>query len=203
MPLVLAPFGAFPICATETEEVKYSPHRVVLSLSTCFFAGVFLIPYLIFLFLLGIPLFFLEINLGQFTSQGPVQCWRMAPLFKGLGISMTIMSFFMTVYYAMLIAYAILYLVLSFRTKLDWATCGSWASISNSSRFSAVLVLRRAEFRRLPRGLLEIHHAVQLREHLQRSERPLLHVDRSGPHRDRLVGYTETIGVPQARPAVG
>jgi len=118
--------------------------------SQSFVLGIFLIPYLIFLFLLGIPLFYLEVNLGQFTSQGAVQCWRMAPIFKGretrifkinrwfyfwnlgLGISMSIMSFFLTVYYAMLCGYSILYFVLSFRSKLDWAKCNApWASISN------------------------------------------------------------------------
>lgn len=43
---------------------------------------------------------------------------------------MSLMSFFLTVYYAMLVAYSILYFVLSFRSKLDWATCGSWAGPS-------------------------------------------------------------------------
>ena len=43
------------------------------------------------------------------------------------------MSFFMTIYYAMLIGYSILYFVLSFRSKLEWATCGSWASASMRS----------------------------------------------------------------------
>jgi SNF family Na+-dependent transporter len=52
----------------------------------------------------------------------------------GLGISMSIMSFFLTIYYTMLIGYAILYLVLSFRSKLDWTTCGAWASPSISSK---------------------------------------------------------------------
>lgn len=103
--------------------------------------GVFLIPYLIFLFLLGIPLFYLEVNLGQFTSQGAVQCWRMAPIFKGLGISMSIMSFFLTVYYAMLCGYSILYFVLSFRSKLDWAKCNSpWASINCTDDFSNLVM---------------------------------------------------------------
>ncbi|KAJ1166000.1 hypothetical protein NDU88_006413, partial [Pleurodeles waltl] len=38
--------------------------------------GAFLIPYLIFLFTCGIPLFFLEISIGQYTSQGTITCWR-------------------------------------------------------------------------------------------------------------------------------
>ncbi|CAF1058426.1 unnamed protein product [Rotaria sordida] len=102
--------------------------------------GVFLIPYITLLFLLGIPLFYLEVNLGQFTSQGPVQCWRMAPIFKGLGISMSLMSFFLTVYYAMLLAYSILYLILSFRSKLEWTTCGSWASANCTDDFSTFVM---------------------------------------------------------------
>jgi hypothetical protein len=48
----------------------------------------------------------------------------------GLGISMCTMSFFMTIYYTMLMGYSILYFILSFRSKLDWATCGPWASQS-------------------------------------------------------------------------
>ncbi|CAF0879596.1 unnamed protein product [Adineta ricciae] len=102
--------------------------------------GVFLIPYAIFLFFLGIPLFYLEVNLGQFTSQGAVHCWRMAPIFKGLGISMSIMSFFMTTYYAMLVGYSILYFVLSFRSKLEWSTCNSpWAGLNCTDNFTSFL----------------------------------------------------------------
>ncbi|CAF1181269.1 unnamed protein product [Adineta steineri] len=102
--------------------------------------GVFLIPYFIFLFLLGIPLFYLETSLGQFTSQGVVQCWRMAPIFKGLGISMSLISFFMIVYYAMLVGYSILYFVLSFRSKLEWATCGAWAGPNCTDDFSTFVM---------------------------------------------------------------
>ena len=44
---------------------------------------------------------------------------------------MSIMSFFMTTYYAMLVGYSILYFVLSFRSKLEWSTCNSpWAGLS-------------------------------------------------------------------------
>ncbi|XP_064417734.1 sodium- and chloride-dependent GABA transporter 2 isoform X2 [Latimeria chalumnae] len=45
--------------------------------------GAFLIPYLIFLFMCGIPVFFLEIAMGQYTSQGGITCWRrICPVFE-------------------------------------------------------------------------------------------------------------------------
>lgn len=47
-------------------------------------SGAFLIPYLIFLFTCGIPVFFLEVALGQYTSEGGITCWRkISPLFEG------------------------------------------------------------------------------------------------------------------------
>uniref|UniRef100_A0A3Q3VNC8 Transporter n=1 Tax=Mola mola TaxID=94237 RepID=A0A3Q3VNC8_MOLML len=46
--------------------------------------GAFLIPYLIFLFTCGVPVFFLEVALGQYTSEGGITCWRkISPLFEG------------------------------------------------------------------------------------------------------------------------
>lgn len=53
-------------------------------INTIFFsAGAFLIPYVIFLVLCGMPLFFLEISYGQFASLSPISVWKMSPLFKG------------------------------------------------------------------------------------------------------------------------
>ena len=46
-------------------------------------AGVFLIPYLLIVFIGGIPIFFLEIALGQFMKAGSINVWNIAPLFKG------------------------------------------------------------------------------------------------------------------------
>lgn len=45
--------------------------------------GAFLVPYLLMLFLCGIPLFFMETSLGQFASSGCITMFRIAPLFKG------------------------------------------------------------------------------------------------------------------------
>lgn len=45
--------------------------------------GAFLIPYLIVLLLIGKPLYFLEMILGQFSSYGSVKVWAIVPLAKG------------------------------------------------------------------------------------------------------------------------
>ncbi len=60
-------------------------------LKSCYFlcvAGVFLIPYILMVFVGGVPVFFLEIALGQFMKQGGVATWNIAPLFKG-GVLLT------------------------------------------------------------------------------------------------------------------
>lgn len=47
--------------------------------------GAFLIPYFIFLFGGGLPVFFLEVALGQFTSEGGITCWeKLCPIFTGM-----------------------------------------------------------------------------------------------------------------------
>lgn len=48
--------------------------------------GAFFVPYVIFFICCGIPVFFLETALGQFTSEGGITCWRkVCPLFEGDG----------------------------------------------------------------------------------------------------------------------
>lgn len=45
--------------------------------------GVFLIPYILIALVGGIPIFFLEISLGQFMKAGSINVWNICPLFKG------------------------------------------------------------------------------------------------------------------------
>ncbi|CAI2737851.1 unnamed protein product, partial [Dicrocoelium dendriticum] len=45
--------------------------------------GTFLIPYFISVIAAGIPLFTLEVTLGQLTAQGGIIAWDICPLFRG------------------------------------------------------------------------------------------------------------------------
>ncbi|CAL8251310.1 unnamed protein product [Arctogadus glacialis] len=86
--------------------------------------GVFLIPYMLTVFVGGIPVFFLEIALGQFMKQGGVSAWNIAPLFKGLGLASMVIVFFCNTYYIMILVWALYFLLHSFSSPLPWATCG-------------------------------------------------------------------------------
>ena len=47
------------------------------------FAGAFLVPYVFMLAFVGLPLFFMELCIGQFASLGPISVWKINPLLKG------------------------------------------------------------------------------------------------------------------------
>nr|XP_060511239.1 sodium- and chloride-dependent creatine transporter 1 [Panthera onca] len=86
--------------------------------------GVFLIPYVLIALVGGIPIFFLEISLGQFMKAGSINVWNICPLFKGLGYASMVIVFYCNTYYIMVLAWGFYYLVKSFTTTLPWATCG-------------------------------------------------------------------------------
>ncbi|XP_076839804.1 sodium- and chloride-dependent creatine transporter 1 isoform X1 [Brachyhypopomus gauderio] len=85
--------------------------------------GVFLIPYALMVFIGGIPVFFLEIALGQFMKQGGVSAWNIAPLFKGLGLASMVIVFFCNTYYILILAWGLYFLVHSFTYPLPWTSC--------------------------------------------------------------------------------
>lgn len=87
--------------------------------------GAFFVPYVLFLFLCGFPLFFLEVSYGQFSSLSPIAVWRMSPLFKGVGIGMVIVSGIVCIYYNVIIAWTLYFLFMSFRAVLPWSHCNN------------------------------------------------------------------------------
>uniref|UniRef100_A0A3Q1AYX8 Transporter n=1 Tax=Amphiprion ocellaris TaxID=80972 RepID=A0A3Q1AYX8_AMPOC len=102
--------------------------------------GVFLIPYFIMLFVTGVPLFLMELSLGQYGAAGPITVWKCCPLLKGIGIGMLCVSTLVCLYYNVIIAWTFYYLGSSFQSPLPWscdavanlALCGN-RTASNSS----------------------------------------------------------------------
>uniref|UniRef100_A0A668B071 Transporter n=1 Tax=Myripristis murdjan TaxID=586833 RepID=A0A668B071_9TELE len=89
--------------------------------------GVFFIPYVLFMVTCGIPLFFLETALGQYTSQGGITCWRrICPLFEGMGYASHLIIAFSATSYIVILAWAFFYLFASFSAELPWAKCGHY-----------------------------------------------------------------------------
>ncbi|XP_026468033.1 sodium- and chloride-dependent GABA transporter ine-like [Ctenocephalides felis] len=88
--------------------------------------GVFLIPYFIILVVCGIPMLFMELAIGQYTGRGPIGALgQVCPLFKGAGLASVVISFLMSTYYSVIIAYAIYYFFTSFRSDMPWADCSN------------------------------------------------------------------------------
>ncbi|XP_017400891.1 sodium- and chloride-dependent GABA transporter 2 isoform X1 [Cebus imitator] len=86
--------------------------------------GAFFIPYLIFLFTCGIPVFLLETALGQYTSQGGITAWRkICPIFEGIGYASQMIVILLNVYYIIVLAWALFYLFSSFTIDLPWGSC--------------------------------------------------------------------------------
>ena len=86
--------------------------------------GAFIIPYLVMLFLLGIPLFYLELLLGQSLRKGPVLLWhKLLPNFTGVGIASAVVTVYICLYYNVIIAWVIFYFFNSFQYPLPWAKC--------------------------------------------------------------------------------
>uniref|UniRef100_A0A4W4GBK6 Transporter n=2 Tax=Electrophorus electricus TaxID=8005 RepID=A0A4W4GBK6_ELEEL len=87
--------------------------------------GAFMFPYFIMLVFCGIPLFFLELSFGQFTSLGCLGVWKVSPMFKGVGYGMMVVSTYIGIYYNVVICIAIYYFFMSMTNLLPWTYCNN------------------------------------------------------------------------------
>ena len=72
----------------------------------------------------GIPIFYLELALGQRLRKGAIGAWNeVSPYLGGIGIASAMVSFWVSLYYNTIIAWCLYYLVRSFSTSLPWAEC--------------------------------------------------------------------------------
>ncbi|KAB0393871.1 hypothetical protein E2I00_011579, partial [Balaenoptera physalus] len=83
--------------------------------------GAYLVPYLVLLIIIGIPLFFLELAVGQRIRRGSIGVWHyVCPRLGGIGFSSCIVCLFVGLYYNVIIGWSIFYFFKSFQYPLPW-----------------------------------------------------------------------------------
>ncbi|XP_011882963.1 PREDICTED: sodium- and chloride-dependent GABA transporter 1-like isoform X1 [Vollenhovia emeryi] len=89
--------------------------------------GAFMVPYFIALALAGIPMFLMELSLGQMLTIGGLGVFKIAPIFKGIGYATCVLSCWTNIYYIIILAWALFYFLVSLRADVPWRTCdNSW-----------------------------------------------------------------------------
>lgn len=98
--------------------------------------GAFLLPYLLMAVFGGVPLFYMELALGQFHRSGCISIWKhICPIFKGIGFAICIIALYIAFYYNTIMAWALYYLLSSFRPVLPWTTCTNSWNTPNCNRY--------------------------------------------------------------------
>nr|CAD7452942.1 unnamed protein product [Timema tahoe] len=84
----------------------------------CYVPGAFLIPFTVMLFLEGIPLFLVELGIGQRMRLGSLGVWNtIHPWLGGIGITSCVVTFFVALYYNVIITWCFFYLFNSFQVE--------------------------------------------------------------------------------------
>jgi solute carrier family 6 amino acid/orphan transporter-like 15/16/17/18/20 len=72
----------------------------------------------------GMPLFLIELGIGQRLRTGPVGVWNaIHPYLGGVGVSAAIVSYLVGLYYNVILTWCIYYLWQSFSLELPWTNC--------------------------------------------------------------------------------
>ncbi|XP_033224528.1 sodium- and chloride-dependent GABA transporter 1-like [Belonocnema kinseyi] len=85
--------------------------------------GAFMVPYFIALSLAGVPMFLMELSLGQMMTIGGLGVFKIAPIFKGIGYATCVLSCWTNIYYIIILAWALFYFLVSLRADVPWRTC--------------------------------------------------------------------------------
>ncbi|XP_046853323.1 sodium- and chloride-dependent GABA transporter 1-like [Xenia sp. Carnegie-2017] len=104
--------------------------------------GVFLIPYLIFMVIEGIPIMLLEFAIGQKFRTSAVNIWKkIHPSLYGVGLASIAISLLLCVYYIIVITWCIYYFFISFRKDLPWKR----EELCDSEKYQKYLDLKKVE----------------------------------------------------------
>ncbi|XP_047237381.1 solute carrier family 6 member 4b [Girardinichthys multiradiatus] len=133
--------------------------------------GAFLIPYILMAVFGGVPLFYMELALGQFHRTGAISIWKhICPIFKGIGYAICVIALYVSFYYNTIIAWALFYFYSSFSSILPWTNCDNVWNTPDCTNYFGVDNVTWTNSSRSPaeefytRNVLELHKASGLRD---------------------------------------
>ena len=77
-------------------------------------------------------MYYMEAAIGQFARVSPLQLWECAPIAKGVGFAMVVVSLIVSIYYNVIMSYAIIYMGASFvgtTSPLPWTSCSKFHNV--------------------------------------------------------------------------
>nr|XP_029731418.1 sodium- and chloride-dependent transporter XTRP3B isoform X3 [Aedes albopictus] len=83
------------------------------------FGANFIVQFLIFSFLFGIPMLWLQMVLGSRVRGGPVTMWRISPICKGIGIALILAQGLISLYSAISLSWVLVYFRDSFVSRSE------------------------------------------------------------------------------------
>ncbi|EDV22239.1 uncharacterized protein TRIADDRAFT_59280 [Trichoplax adhaerens] len=94
--------------------------------------GAFLVPYFLALLFIGLPIMGLEFCIGQYFQRGAsISFYNICPLLSGVGYSMLTLCFLASIYYIIILVWALFYFFASFASPLPWTTCNNdWNTVN-------------------------------------------------------------------------
>ncbi|XP_032902169.1 sodium-dependent serotonin transporter-like isoform X2 [Amblyraja radiata] len=98
--------------------------------------GAFLLPYIVMAMFGGIPLFYMELALGQYHRTGAISIWaKICPLFKGIGYAICVIDLYISFYYNTIISWALFYFYSSFNSVPPWTSCQNVWNTPNCTNY--------------------------------------------------------------------
>ncbi|KAH8365630.1 hypothetical protein KR093_002892 [Drosophila rubida] len=87
------------------------------------YGSAYLLPYMVLLFLVGLPMLLLEISVGQFLGQGAAHTWRASPIFKGACIISRFASWVSAIWVSLQAVLALAYIGMFASNTIPFREC--------------------------------------------------------------------------------
>ncbi|RZC22675.1 bloated tubules, partial [Asbolus verrucosus] len=83
----------------------------------------FLLAYVILTILIGLPLLFLELGIGQLAQEGFIKSWRAVPFFRGIGYVKLIAGCLLSIYYPLYMGLSLYYIIWVSHSSIPFSEC--------------------------------------------------------------------------------